>query len=100
MKQEITTGTTVVAGQEQVSTDLTGEVVILNLHNGEYYGLNEVGARIWSLIQEPRTVGDLCKVLLEEYTEIEPVQCESEVVALLEEMAQANLVEIVVPADT
>ena len=40
------------AAKEQVSCDLAGEAVILNLKSGQYFGLNEVGTRIWNLIQE------------------------------------------------
>jgi hypothetical protein len=32
-----------------------------------HYGLEEVGARIWELIAEPRTVGEICDTLLDEY---------------------------------
>src|ERR1700730_14483347 len=44
---------------DQVSCDLAGEAVILNLKNGIYFGLDPVGARIWSLIQKPTTFADL-----------------------------------------
>ena len=57
----------VVVSQDQVSCDLSGESAILNLKAGVYYGLNEVGTRIWKLIQEPRRVGDLRDTILEEY---------------------------------
>jgi hypothetical protein len=95
MKHVFATGTTVVAGKEQVSAELDGEVVMLSLRNGEYFGLNGVGARIWSMIRQPCTVGDLCDLLLKEYTDVELDRCEREVVALLEEMAGAGLIEIV-----
>ena len=54
----------VIASSEQVSCDLDGEAVILNLKDDVYYGLNPVGARIWNLIQEPKTVGKIKDVLL------------------------------------
>ena len=38
-----------VAG-EVVATDLGDEAAILNLKDGVYYGLDPVGARVWSLI--------------------------------------------------
>ena len=38
-------------------SDVQGdEVVLLNLRDGVYYGLDGVGARVWTLVQEPRTV--------------------------------------------
>jgi len=37
----------VVATKTKVSSDLGGEAVILDLKSGVYYGLNDVGTRIW-----------------------------------------------------
>jgi hypothetical protein len=84
---------TVVAVKEQVSADLAGEAVILNLKSGVYYGLNAVGARIWNLIQEPKTVKAIRDVLFEEY-EVELNHCEQELLGLIQELAAAGLVEV------
>lgn len=78
---------------DQISCDLTGEVAILNLTTGTYFGLDEVGARIWNLIQQPRTVDEVKAALLEEY-EVEASQCEADLLSLLAEMAVAGLVEL------
>jgi hypothetical protein len=84
---------TVVASKDQVSADLAEEVVILNLRDGTYYGLDIIGARIWSLIQEPVTVGDVRNVLLEEY-EVDQPRCERDLLALLRELSARELVVI------
>ncbi|NTV62878.1 MAG: lasso peptide biosynthesis PqqD family chaperone [Oscillochloris sp.] len=81
------------AAPDQVSSDLGGEAVILNLKNGTYYGLNEIGAFIWQQIQQPQTVATLRDRLLAEY-EVEPQQCESELLNLLSEMAAHDLIEV------
>ena len=84
---------TVVAAKDQVSSDLGGEVAILDLKAGVYYGLDAVGARIWSLIQKPRTVNEIRDILLEEY-EVEPERCEHDLLALLRRLADEGLVEV------
>jgi hypothetical protein len=84
---------TVVAVKDQVSADLAGEAVILNLKSGVYYGLNEVGAQIWQLIQEPKTVTTIRDTLLEEY-EVQPDCCQRDLLALLRELASVGLVEV------
>ena len=81
------------AANDQVSSDLGGEVAILDLKAGVYYGLDAVGARIWSLIQEPRTVNEIRDILLEEY-EVEPEHCERDLLALLRRLADEGLVEV------
>lgn len=83
----------VVAAKEQISSDLGGEAVILNLKNGVYYGIDAVGVRIWNLIQESRSVDDILNTLLEEY-EVEPDQCEGDILALLQQLADSGLIEV------
>jgi len=83
----------VVVSQDQVSCDLSGESAILNLKAGVYYGLNEVGTRIWKLIQEPRRVGDLRDAILEEY-EVEPDRCEADIMVLLQDLLDNGLIEV------
>lgn len=91
--REISKRSVVMAAKDQVSCDLSGEAVILNLKSGVYYGLDTVGARIWNLIQEPTTVGEVRDVLVREY-EVEPERCERDLLALLEKLADAGLVEV------
>jgi Coenzyme PQQ synthesis protein D (PqqD) len=79
--------------QDQVSSDLAGESVILNLKNGTYYGLNELGSVIWEFIQEPKTVADICANILQDY-EVDAETCSSSVQALLVDLVDAQLVEI------
>ena len=81
------------AAKDQVSSDLGGEVAILDLKAGVYYGLDAVGARIWSLIQEPRTVNEIRNILLEEY-EVEPERCERDLLVLLQRLADEGLIEV------
>jgi hypothetical protein len=84
----------IVVSQDQVSCDLSGEAAILNLKAGVYYGLNTVGASIWKLIQEPRSVKEIQDAILEEY-EVDPDQCEVDVMELLQELSTNGLIEIV-----
>ncbi len=82
----------VVVSKDQVSADLTGEAAILDLKSGVYYGLDAVGARIWDLLQEPKTVNDIRDAILEEY-DVEPERCERDLLTLLQELAAAGLIE-------
>ena len=85
--------TRVVAARDQVACDVAEEVVVLNLASGVYYGLNPVGARVWSLIQQPRTFAELRDQLLQEY-EVESASLEADLRALLTELADQRLIEI------
>ncbi|MER3490959.1 MAG: PqqD family protein [Mastigocladus sp. ERB_26_2] len=89
----ISENTIVVASAEQISSDLGGEVVILNLKSGTYHGLNEVGTLIWNLIQTPKTVKDIKAAILAEY-EVEAERCDRDLLKLLEDLLAAELINI------
>lgn len=93
----LTTASVLVASQDQVSADLSsGEsanVVILYLKDGVYFELNEVGAHIWSLIQQPRTIRSVIDALVQEY-DVAAEKCETDVLSLVEDMATRGLIDI------
>jgi coenzyme PQQ synthesis protein D (PqqD) len=77
----------------QVSCDLAGEAAILNLADGVYYGLDPVGATIWNLIQQPRSVEEICARVMAEY-DVGAERCQSDVLALLAELHSRGLIEV------
>jgi len=97
MNISLTRASVLVASQDQVSANLSpdqsGDVVILGLKDGMYFELNEVGARVWHLIQEPRSIQSVVDTLLEEY-DVGAAQCEADVLSLAEDMLKRGLVEI------
>jgi hypothetical protein len=93
MKENLSENSTVVATKDLASCDLAGEAAILDLKSGVYYGLDAVAASIWNLIREPKTVGDIRDAVLSEY-DVEPDRCEQDLLAWLQQMADAGLVEI------
>jgi hypothetical protein len=85
----------VVVSDEQVSTALGNETVILGMVDGVYYGLDAVGARVWALLATPRRVSELVEVITDEF-DVASAQCERDVLALLDELSERRLVREVV----
>ena len=81
----------VVVSDEQVSTSLGDEAVILGMRDGVYYGLDAVGARVWALVAVPRRVSELVQTITDEFA-VTPEQCERDVLALLGELASRELI--------
>ena len=81
------------AVKDQVTCDLSGEAVILQLQDGMYYGLDPVGASIWKFIQTPKTITEVRDAIVEEY-DVTPEQCEADLRALLAEMKEQRLVTV------
>ena len=89
----ITLDSVVSQSPELVATDIDGQTAILSIQSGAYFGLDGVGTRIWSLLVQPEKVNRLCECLLGEY-HVERTQCEQQVLAFLQKMAEANLLNV------
>jgi hypothetical protein len=76
---------------EVLSQEVNGETVLLDLEGESYFGLNEVGTRIWQLIKSERTVGETLSALSDEY-DVSLEQLESDVGELLDKLSDAGLV--------
>ena len=81
------------ASGDQISSEVNGEAVTLNLKSGVYFSLNAVGSRIWQLLQEPSSVGAIRAVIEREF-EVETEQCERDVIRLLDRLASKGLIEV------
>jgi Coenzyme PQQ synthesis protein D (PqqD) len=92
-RPQLTGTSTVVAAGEHASANVEDEAVILDLQAGVYYGLNPVGVRVWELVQEPRTVAEVCDAIVSEY-DVERDRCERDVVEVLRMMAESGLVRV------
>ena len=69
------------------------ETVILDLAGGTYYGLDPVGARIWQLMGEGKTLGEICDAMLDEY-DVTREALERDVVDLADKLLEQKLISI------
>lgn len=93
MQGDVTLDTTVVASSHQLSAQLNDEVVVLNLQSGIYFGLTDVAARIWTLIEQPLTCASVVDVILEEF-EADRQQIENDVLQFVHKMKDLGLIEV------
>lgn len=69
------------------------EAVLLDLASESYFGLDEVGARIWQLLLKNSSLSAIYAVLLEEY-DVGPAQVERDLLELIGELVDAGLLTI------
>lgn len=93
MNGPLTVSSIVGATTEHVSCNLGDEAAILNLKNTVYYGLNPVGARVWNLVKQSRSVSEIRDTLVEEY-DVAAERCERDLLDLLEKMREQGLIEV------
>ena len=76
-----------------VSRNLMGEAVLLDLATGTYFGLDEVGTRVWQLLERHGSIDAVVPALLEESAVDEP-RVRADVDRLIRELSDKGLVRI------
>jgi hypothetical protein len=83
----------VILSPEAMFQEIGGEGVILDLKSASYFGLDEVGVRLWQLLQANPSLQSACDTLLSEY-EVEQAQLEQDLVRLVDQLVEAGLAAV------
>jgi hypothetical protein len=79
---------------ELLSAELSGEEVILNPASGDYFTLNDVGRRVWELVDGQKSQAQLTGMLAREY-EVEPEVLRRDLQELIDDLLDNGLLELV-----
>ncbi len=79
--------------KEILSAEVRNEVVLMSIEKGVYFGLNPVGDRVWSLLDELVAVQEVCATIVEEF-EVTLEQCQEEVLEVLKDMREQGLIRV------
>lgn len=80
----------VVKGPDVLLQDLEGEAVLLNLRNGQYYGLDENSYHMYKMLTSSPSVGAAYEALSQEY-EIDPSLLRSDLNGFLAHLLENGL---------
>ncbi|MBL7198360.1 MAG: PqqD family protein [Candidatus Omnitrophica bacterium] len=70
---------------------IDGEAVILNLDDGNYYSLNEVGTKIWEAINRQKSLGKILSLLEEKY-QLPEKRLKSDLMRLVKDLKKEELI--------
>ena len=76
-----------------VFTDLDDTIVMMDVNEGKYYELDQIGARLWSLLETGRSVADLCDALSTEF-DVDPDTCLRDTLEFLQTAGTLRIVHI------
>lgn len=77
--------------KDAITSELDGEVVMMSIEHGEYYGLGKVGSVIWSLIDKPITLQQVVEHCTRHY-EVDIEQCKQDIILFLSQLHQKGLI--------
>jgi hypothetical protein len=76
-----------------VFQDLKSETILLNLNNERYYGLDDVGTRMWQVLSEQGEVEVAIAQLAAEY-DVDEATLRQDVAELIDNLGRAGLIVI------
>ncbi len=79
--------------KEVLGQEVGNEVVLLDLAGEHYYGLNPVGARIWTLLPEAANLAAVLDTLCAEF-DAPRERIETDLLALVESLREAGLISV------
>ena len=76
-----------------VFTDLDDTIVMMDVDEGQYYELDQVGAYIWTLLETSRTAADLCDALDAKF-DVDPDTCRRDTLEFLQTASSMRIVHV------
>jgi hypothetical protein len=84
------TNVTFVADPEVVVSEVDGGAALLDLRSSQYYGLNPVGAFVWSQLQTAKTMDALVDAVAGAF-DVQPADCRDDIERLLKQFEEAGV---------
>ena len=81
----------IVRNPDMLATDMDGEIVMLSIEQGEYFGIGGVGTLVWELLDEPVSIGALCDVICSKF-DVDEARCQADMLSFVNEMVQNKAV--------
>lgn len=76
-----------------LSNKIDGEVIMMNIEEGNYYSLNRMGSTIWEIIEKPTRFETLIEKLMIEF-EVDAYTCETELLLFISSLSEKKAITI------
>ena len=83
--------------QDVLVSELDGESVLLKLQSESYFGLDDIGTRIWELLVSSASVQAAYDALLDEF-DVDEGQLRGDLTEIINSLVQQGLLEIASPS--
>jgi hypothetical protein len=93
--EQLTADSCVTVSASVYARDFGAELVLLDFGRGEYFGLDELGAEIWHLLETGKPLGNVADFVVARY-EVPRDQALRDIVALVSHMQSQGLVALAV----
>ena len=90
---QLTIDTQLVRLPGMVASEMDGDLVMMSIERGQYFGISGVGSRIWELIDQPMSLKDIAAVIVQEF-EVDEAVCRQDVLAFASELLEHKVAKV------
>jgi hypothetical protein len=76
-----------------LSVEMDGDLVMMSIESGNYFGVSGIGPRVWDLLESPRRFGDLVSSVVDEY-EVDAETAASDLSTFLGKLEENGMIEV------
>lgn len=87
-------GVEFVISQDVLCQELDGEMVILDMKSGQYFGIDTIGCEIWKMLEKKFCFEEIVNELLIRY-DVSPDMCCQHVYSFVDKLQSNNLIILV-----
>ena len=84
--------TLIVRHPDLVAAEMDGDLVMMSVEQGEYYGVGGVGPRVWELLEEPVSIDGITVTICSEF-DVEEDRCREDMALFIHQMFEMGLVQ-------
>ena len=88
---ELSQASIIARGSDFVATKVGDQTMMMSISAGKYFAVAETAQRIWELLDQPRSIGDIVAVLTQEYDVAQP-ECLAQVTAFARDLHDHGLI--------
>ena len=77
--------------KDLIAQSLEGELVMLDMQSGNYFGLDPIASKIWDYLASPKDIKTLCQSLMQEY-EVGEDECQADVCSFISDLLDKGMV--------
>ena len=92
MGKTLNTKTIYERSSDLMVADMDGEMVMMDVEQGSYFAINQVGAHLWTQLETPQSVQALMQSVLETFATDDAAQVQTDVDRFLNDLATHNLI--------
>ena len=93
MRPDFRKAALITSTEDQVSCNLEGQSLLLQVSSGNYFGLNQVGSLVWESVQKGTTFDQIVADVLQAY-DAERKRVEDDVEELLSTLESEGLIRV------